>query len=181
VTKFGLGKKIESENILNIKRSGVQIIKLLNNDSLLKVLYTDKENILIFTKNGFALNIKEGIPVQGKSSKGVRIIKLDQNDEIFNASLINKDFVLVLFENGFVKKFPVKEINPQKRGGKGIKIFDIKEKIGNPVYIDIVNNGDKILISNEKIEIVSVSDIKEIKRTNQPIKISSRVNYASLI
>jgi DNA gyrase subunit A len=150
VTKFGLGKKIEAENILNIKRSGVQIIKLLNNDSLLKVLYTDKENILIFTKNGFALNIKEGIPVQGKSSKGVRIIKLDQNDEIFNASLINKDFVLVLFENGFAKKFPVKEINPQKRGGKGIKIFDIKEKIGNPVYIDIVNNGDKILISNEK-------------------------------
>jgi DNA gyrase subunit A len=181
VTKFGLGKKIEAENILNIKRSGVQIIKLLNNDSLLKVLYTDKENILIFTKNGFALNIKEGIPVQGKSSKGVRIIKLDQNDEIFNASLINKDFVLVLFENGFVKKFPVKEITPQKRGGKGIKIFDIKEKIGNPVYIDIVNNGDKILISNEKIEIVSVSDIKEIKRTNQPIKISSRINYASLI
>jgi DNA gyrase subunit A len=181
VTKFGLGKKIEAENILNIKRSGVQIIKLLNNDSLLKVLYTDKENILIFTKNGFALNIKEGIPVQGKSSKGVRIIKLDQNDEIFNASLINKDFVLVLFENGFVKKFPVKEINPQKRGGKGIKIFDIKEKIGNPVYIDIVNNGDKILISNEKIEIVSVSDIKEIKRTNQPIKISDSIKYASLI
>jgi DNA gyrase subunit A len=181
VTKFGLGKKIETENILNIKRSGVQIIKLLNNDSLLKVLYTDKENILIFTKNGFALNIKEGIPVQGKSSKGVRIIKLDQNDEIFNASLINKDFVLVLFENGFVKKFPVKEINPQKRGGKGIKIFDIKEKIGNPVYIDIVNNGDKILISNEKIEIVSVSDIKEIKRTNQPIKISDSIKYASLI
>jgi DNA gyrase subunit A len=181
VTKFGLGKKIEAENILNIKRSGVQIIKLLNNDSLLKVLYTDKENILIFTKNGFALNIKEGIPVQGKSSKGVRIIKLDQNDEIFNASLINKDFVLVLFENGFVKKFPVKEINPQKRGGKGIKIFDIKEKIGNPVYIDIVNNGDKILISNEKIEIVSVSDIKEIKRTNQPIKISYSIKYASLI
>jgi DNA gyrase subunit A len=181
VTKFGLGKKIEAENILNIKRSGVQIIKLLNNDSLLKVLYTDKENILIFTKNGFALNIKESIPVQGKSSKGVRIIKLDQNDEIFNASLINKDFVLVLFENGFVKKFPVKEINPQKRGGKGIKIFDIKEKIGNPVYIDIVNNGDKILISNEKIEIVSVSDIKEIKRTNQPIKISDSIKYASLI
>jgi len=181
VTKFGLGKKIEAENILNIKRSGVQIIKLLNNDSLLKVLYTDKENILIFTKNGFALNIKEGIPVQGKSSKGVRIIKLDQNDEIFNASLINKDFVLVLFENGFVKKFPVKEINPQKRSGKGIKIFDIKEKIGNPVYIDIVNNGDKILISNEKIEIVSVSDIKEIKRTNQPIKISDSIKYASLI
>jgi DNA gyrase subunit A len=181
VTKFGLGKKIEAENILNIKRSGVQIIKLLNNDSLLKVLYTDKENILIFTKNGFALNIKEGIPVQGKSSKGVRIIKLDQNDEIFNASLINKDFVLVLFENGFAKKFPVKEINPQKRGGKGIKIFDIKEKIGNPVYIDIVNNGDKILISNEKIEIVSVSDIKEIKRTNQPIKISDSIKYASLI
>jgi DNA gyrase subunit A len=181
VTKFGLGKKIEAENILNIKRSGVQIIKLLNNDSLLKVLYTDKENILIFTKNGFALNIKEGIPIQGKSSKGVRIIKLDQNDEIFNASLINKDFVLVLFENGFVKKFPVKEINPQKRGGRGIKIFDIKEKIGNPVYIDIVNNGDKILISNEKIEIVSVSDIKEIKRTNQPIKISDSIKYASLI
>ncbi len=181
VTKFGLGKKIEAENILNIKRSGVQIIKLLNNDSLLKVLYTDKENILIFTKNGFALNIKEGIPIQGKSSKGVRIIKLDQNDEIFNASLINKDFVLILFENGFVKKFPVKEINPQKRGGKGIKIFDIKEKIGNPVYIDIVNNGDKILISNEKIEIVSVSDIKEIKRTNQPIKISDSIKYASLI
>jgi len=181
ITKFGLGKKIETESFVNLKRSGTQIIKLLNNDILLKVLYCDKENIIIFTKNGLALNIKEGIPVQGKSSKGVRLIKLNQDDEVFNVSLANKNYVLVLFEKGFAKKFLLKELSPQKRGGKGIKIFDLKEKFGLPVFIDIVDNGDKILIANEKMEIINVSDIKEIKRTNQPIKISTNINYASLV
>ncbi|MCS7184080.1 MAG: DNA topoisomerase 4 subunit A [Patescibacteria group bacterium] len=182
LTKMGLGKKIKIDDVLSNRKTGVQIIKLKGNDTLVKVLPLEDEQIIIFTQNGFSLGIKEGIPIQGRSSAGVKIIKLSPSDQIFNASAVNKNCVLIIFNNGYAKKFSIKEINFQKRGGRGIKIFDLKEKLGTPIFIDLVNNDDKIMVINEKIKTIPVKDIKEIKRTNQPIKlVEEKINSVILI
>ncbi|GIW66397.1 MAG: DNA gyrase subunit A [Candidatus Parcubacteria bacterium] len=181
LTKLGLGKKIKLDEIITNRKSGIQVIKLKHNDTLRKALIINDNSIIIFTKNGFALGIKNNIPIQGRTSAGVRLIKLYENDEVFNVSSVNKNYVLLIFSNGYFKKFSVKEINFQKRGGKGIKIFDIRDKFGELVFVDLINNDDKILLVNEKIEIISAKDIKETKRINQPIKLTDKIYSANII
>ncbi|GIW66025.1 MAG: DNA gyrase subunit A [Candidatus Parcubacteria bacterium] len=182
LTKFGLGKKIKLDEVISNRKSGVQIIKLKDNDSLIKTLAVDDEPIAIFTKNGSALGIKDQVPIQGRASAGVRLIKLSQNDNVFNISVVNKNYVVVIFSNGYIKKFSVKELNFQKRGGKGIKIFENKDKFGELIFVDLLNNDDKILLVNEKMETILVKDIKEVKRINQPIKIVDlKINLVNTI
>jgi DNA gyrase subunit A len=178
VTQMGLGKKIKFEEIITNRKAGVQIIKLKNNDHLKKILFVEKEPIIIFTKNGYALGIKDDISFQGRNSGGVRLIKINKEDEVFNVALANKNYIVILFSQGYAKKISIKEINYQKRGGRGIKIYELKEKFGLPIFVDTVNNDDKILIVNDKLEFINVKDIKEIKRSNQPIKITSNINSA---
>ena len=174
LTRFGLGKRIKASDVLTNRKTGTQIIKIKQHDQLVKILpINNNQQLIIFTRNGLALGIKDEIPLQGRASSGVRLIKIASGDEVINASLVDKNYVLIIFSEGYAKKFPVKEINFQKRGGRGIKIFDLKEKFGLPIFVDLVNNDDKIIVVNEKLEFINVKDIKEIKRTNQPIKIVS--------
>ncbi len=180
-TKNGLGKKVNIKDIISVKRTGVQGIKLKNDDEVIKVLLDDKRfNIFLIAKDGNGIGIKNDLPVQTRAGSGVKVIKL-QNTNLFNASLLNKNYILLAFSNGFFKKISIKEINIQKRGGKGIKIFEPKDKFGELVFADCVNDDDTLAIINEKIEFIKAKNIQVVKRINQPIKILDKITKVELI
>jgi DNA gyrase subunit A len=179
-TKNGLAKKIKIEDALSVKRTGVQVIKLKNDDVIVKVLLDGNYNLFLLSLNGFGLGIKNDLPVQTRAGSGVKVIKL-QNDSLFTASSLNKNYVLTIFSNGYAKKISVKEINIQKRGGKGIKIFELKEKFGELVFADCVNDDDTLVIINDKLEFVKIKNIPVVKRINQPVKITDKITKAEIL
>ena len=179
-TKNGLAKKIKVEDALSVKRTGVQVIKLKNDDAVVKVLLDGNYNLFLLSLNGFGLGIKNDLPVQTRAGSGVKVIKL-QNDSLFTASSLNKNYILTIFSNGYAKKISVKEINIQKRGGKGIKIFELKEKFGELVFADCVNDDDTLVIINDKLEFVKIKNIPVVKRINQPVKITEKITKVEIL
>jgi DNA gyrase subunit A len=179
-TKNGLAKKIKVEDALSVKRTGVQVIKLKNDDEVVKVLLDGNYNLFLLSLNGFGLGIKNDLPVQTRAGSGVKVIKL-QNDSLFTASSLNKNYVLTIFLNGYAKKISVKEINIQKRGGKGIKIFEFKEKFGELIFADCVNDDDTLVIINDKLEFIKIKNIPVVKRINQPVKITDKIIKAEIL
>ena len=179
-TKNGLGKKIKIEDAISVKRTGVQVIKLKNEDEVIKVLLDGNYNILLTSVNGFGLGIKNDLPIQTRAGSGVKVMKL-KNDNLFSVSPLNKNYLLLVFENGYFKKISIKEINIQKRGGKGIKIFEPKEKFGKLIFADCVNDDDTLVSINEKLEFIKVKNIPLIKRTNQPTKLTEKITKVEIL
>jgi len=179
-TKNGLAKKIKIEDVISVKRTGVQIIKLKNDDEVVKVLLDGTYDVFLISINGFGLGIKNDLPIQTRAGSGVKVMKL-KDDFVFTVTPLNKNYILTIFENGYVKKISIKEINIQRRGGKGIKIFEPKEKFGNLIFASCVNDDDTLMIINEKLESIKVKKIPLIKRSNQPIRLVNKIAKAEIL
>lgn len=175
-TKNGLVKKTEVSEYANIRRNGLQAIRLREDDALIEVKLTNKKNdILLVTKNGMCIRFNEkDVRSTGRDSMGVIGMSIDDTDEIVAMQLDNQgDKLLFVSENGFGKKTEISEFTPQRRGGKGVKCYKIVEKTGNVIGAKSVNDENEImLITNDGIIIrMSVESISTLGRITSGVKL----------
>lgn len=151
-TKNGTVKKTEFDDFANIRSNGIIAIKLDQSDELLWVKMTNgSKNILLTTKTGKAIIFKESeVRATGRASIGVKGIELKEHDHLASADVIdNSEFkknILVIGERGVGKKTNLSLFKGQHRGGKGVKVASVDEKIGQIVFVQIVNEGDTTVI-----------------------------------
>ena len=151
-TKQGTVKKTTFEEFENIRSNGIIAIKLEEKDELLWVKMTDgKMSVLITTKHGKAIVFKEQeVRPTGRSSIGVRGIELAEGDLVASAEVItNEEFkknIIVIGERGVGKKTNLALFKGQHRGGKGVKIASVDEKMGSICFVQIVNPEDTTII-----------------------------------
>ncbi|MFH0772690.1 MAG: DNA gyrase subunit A [bacterium] len=151
-TKQGTVKKTTFEEFENIRSNGIIAIKLEENDELLWVKMTDgKMSVLITTKHGKAIVFKEQeVRSTGRSSIGVRGIELAEGDLVASAEVItNEEFkknIIVIGERGVGKKTNLALFKGQHRGGKGVKIASVDEKMGSICFVQIVNPENTTII-----------------------------------
>lgn len=166
VTAKGVMKKVELEQFLDVRRSGLIAIKLKPGDKLEWVRATSgKDDFLLTTMNGQSIRFKEkGIRPMGRTASGVRAIRLKGTDTIAGMDVIyqgkieSMDQLLVVTANGYGKRTPIKEYRTQGRGGSGIKAAKITEKTGKIVTGFIVN------AKREQEDIVIISDKGQVIR-----------------
>lgn len=151
-TKHGTVKKTTFEEFENIRSNGIIAIKLEEKDELLWVKMTDGEmNVIITTKHGKAIVFKEKeVRHTGRSSIGVRGIELAGDDlvaaaEVFTQAEFKKN-IIVIGERGVGKKTNLALFKGQHRGGKGVKVASVDEKMGNIGFVQIVNSEDTTII-----------------------------------
>ena len=151
-TKKGTVKKTTFEEFENIRANGIIAIKLEENDELLWVKMTDGEmNVIITTKHGKAIVFKEKeVRHTGRSSIGVRGIELAGDDlvaaaEVFSTNEFKKN-IIVIGERGVGKKTSLALFKGQHRGGKGVKVASVDEKMGSIGFVQIVNPEDTTII-----------------------------------
>jgi len=151
-TKQGTVKKTTFEEFENIRSNGIIAIKLEEKDELLWVKMTDgKMSVLLTTKHGKAIVFKEQeVRSTGRSSIGVRGIELAEGDLVASAEVItNEEFkknIVVIGERGVGKKTNLALFKGQHRGGKGVKIASVDEKMGSICFVQIVNPEDTTII-----------------------------------
>ncbi len=151
-TKQGTVKKTTFEEFENIRSNGIIAIKLEENDELLWVKMTDgKMSVLLTTKHGKAIVFKESeVRSTGRSSIGVRGIELAEGDLVASAEVITNDEfkknIIVIGERGVGKKTNLALFKGQHRGGKGVKIASVDEKMGSICFVQIVNPEDSTII-----------------------------------
>lgn len=162
VTKKGIIKKIKSEALTDIRKSGLIAIKLKKDDELRWVRLTSgKDEIILITAQGQAIRFKEkDIRIMGRTASGVKGIKLRKNDEVIGMDIIvqekkSQDKLLVITEKGYGKRSNLSNYKLQRRGGFGIKTAKITEKNGPIVTAKIIDKEFKeIIIISEKGQVI---------------------------
>lgn len=155
-TRLGTVKKTTFKDYANIRTNGIIAIRLEKNDELLWVKLTDgKANIILVSKQGKAIVFKEKeIRPTGRASIGVKGMELDPGNQVIAADVFSdnefKKDILVIGEKGIGKKTKLSNFKGQHRGGKGVKIASIDDKIGNLALASIIQPEDETLIITSK-------------------------------
>ena len=180
VTRAGTVKRIQLSSIFTARKAGIRAITLEEGDELITVRETDGEQaILIVTHDGMAICFKEtDVRCMGRDACGVRGISLREGDFVVGAARAKYDHqVLMITENGYGKRTEMDEYiradGPQKRGGYGLKGYNVTEKTGCVVGVKVVNDNDDVLVINDAGVIIrmAVSGISTYGRTAQGVKI----------
>ena len=180
VTRSGTVKRIQLSSIHTARKAGIRCITLDEGDELICVRETDGEQaILIVTHDGMAICFKEtDVRCMGRDACGVRGISLRAGDFVVGAARAKYDHqVLMITENGYGKRTEMDEYiradGPQKRGGFGLKGYNVTDKTGPVVGVKVVNDNDDVLVINDAGVIIrmAVSGISTYGRTAQGVKI----------
>lgn len=166
ITKKGLVKKTLMSEYLEGKRTtGIQAIKLREDDALVDVFFVNKENIILITKNGMSIyfNTTEVSPT-GRATSGVRGIKLNEGDSVVAGVIPHDGESLAIFsEGGLAKKTPLKEYQLQARGGKGV----ITYKGGIIAGAAALSDSDRVLIIGKTKSIcIDAADIPTLSKVS---------------
>ena len=180
VTRAGTVKRIQLSSIFTARKAGIRAITLEEGDELITVRETDGEQaILIVTHYGMAICFKEtDVRCMGRDACGVRGISLREGDFVVGAARAKYDHqVLMITENGYGKRTEMDEYiradGPQKRGGYGLKGYNVTEKTGPVVGVKVVNDNDDVLVINDAGVIIrmAAAGISTYGRTAQGVKI----------
>lgn len=174
-TKLGTIKKSLFKDYANIRTNGIIAIRLEKNDELLWVKLTDgKKNVILVSKLGKSIVFKEKeIRPTGRASIGVKGIELDtEGNQVIAADVFSDDEfkknILVIGEKGVGKKTKLSNFKGQHRGGKGVKIASIDNKIGSLALASIIQPEDETLImtsTSGQVVKISLNSIPSRSRT----------------
>lgn len=177
-TKYGTVKKTSFEDYVNIRTNGIIAIRLEKDDELLWVKLTDgTKNVILASKNGKAIVFKEKeIRPTGRASIGVKGMDLDAKDDqqiiaadVFSDADFKKD-ILVLTEKGIGKKTKLSNFKGQHRGGKGVKITSVDQKIGLVAFSQIIEQEDTTLIITSALGQIVKMELNNIPSRSRTAK-----------
>ena len=182
VTKKGTVKRLRLNALKNIRVSGIRALNLTEGDELISVRRTDgKQNILIATHDGMAICFDENdARPMGRDAVGVRGIKLRKGDYCVGAARARKDGALLsVTENGYGKRTAIEEYlrgednTPQRRGGMGLRNYNITDKTGKIADVKVVDDEDDILIISDDGTIIRMAadSISMYGRSTQGVKL----------
>lgn len=147
LTKKGLIKKTKLEEYKGSSRvGGISAITLKNNDTIANVIFVNKEEIIVITKQGMSIRFEiQSITPVGRVAAGIKAIKLNEDDEILIGLPVNHltDALAVFSERGFGHKISLKEIPIQARGGKGLRVIGKDEVLSGAA---LVSDEDHLFI-----------------------------------
>lgn len=179
VTRSGTVKRIQLSSIYTARKAGIRCITLDEGDELICVRETDGDQaILIVTHDGMAICFKEtDVRCMGRDAAGVRGINLRPGDYVVGPPGQAGPPGADDHRNGYGKRTDMDEYiradGPQKRGGFGLKGYNVTEKTGPVVGVKVVSDGDDVLVINDAGVIIrmAAAGISTYGRTAQGVKI----------
>jgi len=174
-TRQGVINKMDLELFSNVRKAGVNAIKLLGDDELVSVLLVQAENnLMIATKGGMAVTFPPtAFRSMGRNSRGVRGIRLEDGDIVIKMIDIKKDsMILTISENGFAKRTDPEEYRVSNRGGKGVANMKVTDKTGSVIFADAVLPDYDVIITTKEGKMIRIDldSIKETGRSAQGVK-----------
>jgi len=120
VTDRGTVKKLDMNEVKNIRSNGLIVLKIKDGDNLSWVKTTSgNDNIFIATHDGKAIQFHEDdVRPMGRAAAGVRGINLKGDDMVIEVSIVfdENKYVFIATENGLGKITDIEEYRNQKRG-----------------------------------------------------------------
>ncbi|MCH2188707.1 DNA gyrase subunit A [Candidatus Gracilibacteria bacterium] len=179
VTQKGQVKKLDMDQVANIRSNGLKVVGVKEGDSLSWVKTTSgNDSIFIATHYGKAIQFSEDdVRPMGRTASGVRGISLKGDDSVVEVAIVREEykFVFIVTENGMGKISDIEEYRNQKRGGSGVKAMAVTPKTGKLVGASMLSEEDRkmsdvILISAGGQTIrLSLKGIRKTSRVTQGV------------
>ncbi|MGM9640463.1 MAG: DNA gyrase subunit A [Faecousia sp.] len=183
VTRNGTVKRLTMRAIDTNRKGGIRALNLEEGDHLISVMKTTgRDNILLATAGGMAICFAEtDVRTMGREATGVRGITLAPGDFVVGAERAEEGkCLLTVTAKGYGKRTELGEYlrlgengarQPQSRGGKGLKNYNITPKTGNVIGCRVVGEGDDVMLieSGGVIIRMPVSDINIYRRDTQGV------------
>ena len=179
VSKKAIIKRVDFEDLANIRSSGLIVMKPKENDELGWVLATNGEDkILIVSKKGKAIQFFESdVRVMGRAAAGVRGMRIGEDDAVVEVDVVDSEakFVFTVTENGMGKLSSIEDYREQGRGGSGVKAGSMTTKTGDIIGVHLITEtarkeGEVILISRSGQTVrVPLGTIRVTSRVTQGV------------
>ena len=184
-TKNGLIKKTKIEEYTSTKRkTGIQAIKLKENDKLINVTFMDEQDVILITKTGNAIRVPtDSIKAIGRLTSGVKGIGLKENDEVVSALIISsKDNEIVLTTStGKGKRIPLSDFVIQNRGGRGVNCIKLDQGDYVAAAASASLNSSLLIIGKPNSICIPVSEITQQSKTGSGTKVIERSIVQSIV
>lgn len=188
VTRKGIIKRTPSSGFKNVRKGGMQAIKMEEGDSLGWVLSGQEgDSVIVGTASGKVLRfeVSAGVlnPVQTRSARGVKAIKLAADDSVVGMAVIPKSMtkdnsgsgpsMLFVTKHGIGKRVELAEFPNQGRAGMGR--IGIRLNEGDCLTgMDLVPCDERdIVVATEEglVQRCKVSDLPTLGRNTKGVKL----------
>jgi len=179
-TANGTVKRTALEQFVNIRKTGLRAIELVDGDQLIDVRLTDDDmDVILAARSGKAIRFHAtDARAMGRTARGVRGIELaGPDDAVVGMLTVSRgddiSTVLSVTEKGFGKRTPAAEYRVQNRGGKGIITMKTTRRNGGVVRIQRVTDGDELMVVTKRGIIIrmAVANISTMGRNTQGVKL----------
>ncbi len=173
-TRYGMVKKTRLRDYANISKSGLIAVHLREQDELIGVALTEKQqHMILVTKKGMAIRFAESdVRKTGRNTQGVRGIHLDRDDIVMGmVPAVSDKTILVISEKGFGKRTELDEYRMQTRGGKGLITYRPSEKTGLIADVALVTDDADVILINDSGVIIRMAamEIPVLSRITQGV------------
>ncbi|MDD2566205.1 MAG: DNA gyrase subunit A [Candidatus Gracilibacteria bacterium] len=181
ITKKAVVKRIDIDEVKNIRSSGLIVMKPRDGDELGWVKVTNgDDNILIVSKKGKAIQFNEkDVRVMGRTAAGVRGMRIGKDDLVIESDVVSEGdkYVFTVTENGLGKITDIEGYREQGRGGSGVKVGAMTAKTGDIIGVSLLSEEDK---ENGEVLLISKSG-QTIRITLKTIRATSRVTQGVIL
>ena len=170
LTKKGILKKSALSEYNLRRNTGVQALKLDDNDLIASILILKDERVGILTEEGnfIIIETKDIRPI-GRVARGVVGIKLNEGDKVVSGRVIPKETreILSVSEDGYSKRTSINEFKITGRATKGVKI----QRADNLCdFLPLIDSSDILVVSSTTQIRVKVEEIPVLSRGTQGVK-----------
>lgn len=184
-TKNGLIKKTKIEEYTSTKRkTGIQAIKLKENDKLINVTFMDEQDVILITKLGNSIYVPTNdIKAIGRLTSGIKGIGLKDNDEVITALVISSkdDEIVLTTSTGKGKRLSLNNFVIQNRGGRGVSCIklDQEDYVAAAALTEL--NSSLLIIGKPNSICIPVSEITQQSKTGAGSKVIERSLIQSIV
>lgn len=170
LTKKGILKKSALSEYNLRRNTGVQALKLDDDDLIASILILKNERVGILTEEGnfIIIETKDIRPI-GRVARGVVGIKLNEGDKVVSGRVIPKETreILSVSEDGYSKRTDINEFKITGRATKGVKI----QRADNLCdFLPLIDPSDILVVSSTTQIRVKVEEIPILSRGTQGVK-----------
>lgn len=170
LTKKGILKKSALSEYNLRRNTGVQALKLDDDDLIASILILKNERVGILTEEGnfIIIETKDIRPI-GRVARGVVGIKLNEGDKVVSGRVIPKETreILSVSEDGYSKRTDINEFKSTGRATKGVKI----QRADNLCdFLPLIDSSDILVVSSTTQIRVKVEEIPILSRGTQGVK-----------
>lgn len=175
-TTKGIVKRTPLKDFENLNRNGKIAINLGEDDELAFVKLTNGEDIIsIASSDGYLIRFKEEqIRIMGRNAAGVRGIRLNKDAFVVGLATSQEgNKLFALSQYGYGKITDESAYSVIKRGGKGVRTLNIKDKNGCLVALRAVIGNEDILVATSQGTIIktSLTQVPEVGRNSVGVRI----------